>query len=93
MGVSTHVIGFRPPDEKFRRMKSAFDACVEAGVEPPVEVQAFFNYESPDEAGVEVEIHECVAVKVWNDSYRSGFEVDVTKLPKDVTVLRFYNSW
>jgi hypothetical protein len=96
MGMSTHVIAFKPPDEKWQKMKRVYDTCTEAGVGVPDEVDKFFNYDRPDTKGVEISegvLTDCGALKEWDENSRSGFEVDVTKLPKDVTIIRFYNSW
>jgi hypothetical protein len=90
--MSTHIVGFRPADEKWNKMKATWLACEDAGVPIPEEVKAFFHYESPgDKPGIEVEIKE--ALREWTDDCRQGYEVDLTKLPPDVKVLRFYNSW
>lgn len=91
MSMSTHVVGFRPPDEKWRKMKAAYDACQLAGISIPDEVDEYFNGETPDEAGVEVEIDSIL--EEWGDDSRQGYQIDITKLPKDVKILRFYNSW
>jgi hypothetical protein len=93
MGMSTNVIGIRPADETFLKMKSVWDACTDLGVSIPAEVSTFFNGERPDDLGVVVEIKHTTAVKNWHDSSREGFEVDITKLPAGVKVVRFYNSW
>ena len=88
------MVGIRPPDEKWKRMKSVWDACEAAGVDPPHEINEFFNNVPPDGSGVVVDIErKSSAVTKWIRDDASGFEVDLTKLPKDVTVLRFYNSW
>ena len=92
MGMSSHTVGFRPADEKWKRMKTIWTACAAAGVPVPKEVELFFDGEPPgDKPGAEVQIE--AAVKKWGDDYRQGFEVDLTKLPPDVKVLRFYNSF
>lgn len=96
MSMSTRVVGFKPPGEKWVKMRTIWDACKAAGVEIPGEVMGFFNGEEPDPVGVEIpesELRNRGAVKEWGNDYAQGFEVDVTKLGKDVTVLRFYNSW
>jgi hypothetical protein len=98
MGMSTHVQGFKPPDEKWEKMRAVWLACEAAGVGFPEPVAKFFDGEPPDPAGVEVEeseLRKSGAVTDWNDGRigAEGFEVDVRKLPADVTVLRFYNSW
>jgi hypothetical protein len=92
MGMSTHVIGFRPADEQWRKMKAVWDGCEAAGVEVPFEVDRFFQGEAPgDKPGMEVDIK--IALQQWDDgNYRSGFELDVTKLPEGVRFIRFYNA-
>lgn len=92
MSMSTHVVGFRPPDEKWEKMKAIWDACADAGITVPEEVEAFFNGGPPDAAGVRIELEETTAVKEWSDECGSGFEVDVRELPAYVTIIRFYNS-
>lgn len=89
MSMSTHVVGFRPPDEKWQQMKKVWDACKAAGITIPREVIEFFNDCDPDPAGVEVGILH----SEWANNSSSGYEVDIRKLPKDVTVIRFFNSW
>jgi hypothetical protein len=93
MGMSTRVEGFRPPDALWEQMEAIWEACTRAGVPVPDEVAAFFEDGKPDPTGVEVDLGASGAVRPWRDDYREGFEVDVRKLPRDVTVLRFYNSW
>lgn len=91
MGMSTHVIAFHPPDEKWRKMKAIYDACVAGDIEIPDDVNDFFNGEPPDESGVEVEIDKIL--EKWSDEDRSGYQIEISKLPKGITILRFYNSW
>jgi hypothetical protein len=93
MGMSTHVIGIRPPDAKWNQMKAVWDACKNAGIEPPEKVKDFFEYDSPDPAGIRVELQGNPCVRAYSDDMQQGFEVDITKLPKDVKILRFFNSY
>ena len=122
MSMSTHIVGFRPPDEKWHQMKAIYDACTKAEVKIPDEVDEFFNFEPPDHQGVKVDLEvdevdepqftingggfkvpappsnkpkkkKLGALTPWRDDMQEGFEVDVTKLPKNITVIRFYNSW
>lgn len=93
MSMSTHVIGFRPPDKRWKEMKEVYDTCIKAKVGIPEEVDDFFGNMKPDESGVKIEIEETGAVEEWNDDYNQGFQVDITKLPKDLKYVRFYNSW
>jgi hypothetical protein len=91
MGMSTYVQGYRPPDAKWQKMKAVFDACIEAKLEPPDEVQKFFGWERPDPSGVEVEIPHTEYSD--RDTLREGIEIDVSQIPKGVTKIRFVNSY
>lgn len=89
MSMSTHIIGFAPPDETWLKMKAIWDACEAAQLDPPEEVGEFFGYTDPDPAGVEVEI----PYSDWANRSREGFEVALKDIPKHVKTIRFYNSW
>ncbi len=98
MSMSTYVVGFREPDEKWLKMKAIWDACRLADVDPPDEVETFFGHTRPDAAGVLVaiganygDLHPCCTP--FNADAAQGFEVDISKLPTQITKLRFYNSW
>ena len=89
MSMSTHIIGFRPTDERWKKMKAIWDSCEEMNINIPDEVSEFFQGEKPDPTGIEVSLPN----RKWNDEYREGFEIDVKAIPKNVTIIRFYNSW
>ena len=91
MGMSTHVVGFKPPDDRWKKMKAVHDSCIEAGLEPPEEVQEFFDWCTPDPSGVEIDIPHTG----YSDrgTLREGFEIDVSHLPPGVTKIRFWNSY
>lgn len=93
MGMSTHVVGIRPADEKWLAMKRVWEACQAAGVPVPDKVRDFFGYQDPREDGVIVEIERTAACKDYERFGAGGFEVDLTKLDPTIKVLRFYNSW
>ena len=93
MGMSMHVVGYKPADEHWKKMKAAWDACAAADIEPPEAVSDFFDDEDPGDApGKEVEI-EGAGAKEWKDDMREGYEVDITALPEGVRFVRFYCSW
>lgn len=96
MGMSTHVAGFKPPDEMWRRMKAVWDACEAANLTVPTAVKRFFEGEAPDDEGVEVDQYvliEAGAVRKWIDDAAEGFEIVVANIPPDVKVIRVYNAW
>ncbi len=92
MGMSTNVIGIRPPDAKWLAMKAIYDACEAAGVPTPEEVDKFFDYTRPDPKGVHVEL-EKICVREYRTEDDAGYEIDVAKIPADVKTIRFWNSW
>lgn len=94
MGMSTHVVGFRPPDAHWKNMKAVWDACHAAKVDVPEAVEQFFAETEPDEAGVVVDLEKTGATQKWSDGRGcEGFQVDVSKLPEGLKIIRFYNAW
>ena len=92
MSMSTDVVGLRPADETWDKMKEIWDACTASNVEIPLQVRKFFNDESPeDKPGMEIPLKG--AVTKWRGECQDGLEVDLTKLPPDVKILRFFNSY
>lgn len=92
MSISTFVIGIKPPDETWLKMKAVYDACAQAGVPIPDEVESYFEGERPDEKGVKIDLyitkpeHECISV--YREEYYSGWEIEVAKIPKDIKIIR-----
>lgn len=92
MGMTSHVTGYGPTDEKWGKMANAYHACRTAGVDPPDEIYDFF-YGSPptDLPGKKIDISG--AVQAFQGEDEDGFDVDLEKLPKEVGVIRFCNSY
>jgi hypothetical protein len=93
VGMSTHVDGIKAPDAKWKKMKKVWDICREAGVAVPQEVDDYFEDAPPDDQGVVVELEGTDAVSKYSADGSSGFVVELKKLPKDLTHIRFFNSW
>lgn len=89
MGMSTHVVGFSPPDDEWKKKKVVWDSCVAAGVQIPEDVLKFFDYKEPDDAGREVAIE----ARRWSGGESEGYEVVLADLPPGVKVIRFFNAW
>ncbi len=86
------VVGFIPPDFKWKQMKAVWDACVRAQVDPPKDVVAFFNHIPPDDNGVTIhrkQLEACGAIKEYSAEMTDGLEVMLANLPADVKILRF----
>lgn len=97
MSMSTHVVGFKAPDDVWHKMKAVYDACDHAGVNIPDEVGRYFNYEAPDYTGVVVDLSTMANFKQlvteWSDDNRAGLQVNLELLPPGLTAIRFYNSF
>ena len=91
MSMSTHIIGFQPPDNEWKKKKDAYNACIDAEIPIPKELDLYFNGEAPDDYGGEISIDN--AVTKWCEEMRDGFEVEIAKLSPNVKIIRFYNSY
>lgn len=85
MGI--HVIGIKPPDEKWKKMAYAYRACEAAGVPIPSEIEKFFEGAPPDPAGVAVSLTDDAVCQRDCDGYDS-IDINLSELPADVTVVR-----
>lgn len=93
MSISINVTGFRPPDEQWKSMKAIWDACKSANVTIPFKVANFFNDMPPDDSGVEVELENSPCCNKYDKKMRVGFEITISKLPKDIKIIRFWNGY
>jgi hypothetical protein len=93
MGMSTFVIGIKPPDDKWKKMKAARDSCIVADIPIPDEIDDFFQGEEPDEKGVLVYLKEDKCCSLHCKEGEKGYEIDLSKLPNDIKILRFVNSY
>lgn len=92
MSTSIHVVAIKPPDEDWRKKKAVWDACTNAGIEVPDEICDYFEGAGPDEKGVIIDV-PFEAQREWGDENNRGIEVEISKLPKGVKIIRFVNSW
>lgn len=91
MSMAVGVYGIIPPSEKWKKMKSVYDACRAADTGIPQEVWTFFNDEPPDPCGVVIELD--VPRAKGSPDMTNWYEVEIDKLPKDVKIIRFSNSF
>lgn len=95
MSVSLSISGIKPADDDFRKKLAAYRACETAGIGIPSALSDFFNNEKPDEKGVVIEISKYSsnkdikdAISEYHGDYSGGYDIDLTKLPKDIKILR-----
>lgn len=98
MGMSTHIEGFIPDtDKEYLKHKEILEVCAKNEVTLPKETAEYFGEEYPQryllDEKLAVILNEGIHYTKYSADGSDGFEVDLTKLPKGVTKLRFYNSW
>jgi len=94
MSMSTFVRGIIPKDEKYNKMLKVYEACEAAETEQPIEVIQFFrldDFDEPDPNGLIIDLDDITTD--WQSDSCTGVEIDITKLPKDVKIIRFMNCW
>jgi hypothetical protein len=96
MGMTTHVVAYKEPDEKHRKMKAVWDACTAAKIKVPEEVAKFFGWETPSDLGQKIDekqlLEAGVAQEIREES-TDGFEIVVEKIPPGTKLIRVYNSY
>lgn len=98
MGMTSYVIGIRPPDDKYKKMLAVYNACITANIVIPDEITDFFNGQDPDPAEVHIDLKDtgknpCVLNYYDVEGNSQGLEVVLDRLPKDIRILRFVNSF
>lgn len=95
MGMSTHLAGFHPADDKYKKMLAVWNACVAAGIEVPEEVRLFFDDRDPRSSpdGVRVEMRGFTGVSKHVAPGEDGIEVDLRMIPPHIKIIRFYNKY
>lgn len=94
MGVSLHIEGIKPADSDFKKKYDAYKACISAEIPLPAELNSYFNYVPPDPLGVKVSLRysndEAIKASIteYHGDYSGGYDIDLTKLPKDIKILR-----
>ncbi len=90
MGMSIHIVGVRPKNEKYKEMEKIWNLCLENRISIPVEVEEFFNGERPGE-DILVDL-EKLASEHRSDT-EDGFEIKVKDIPEGIESIRFFNSY
>lgn len=93
MSTSMYIDGFKSETDEYRKMKAIYDACEAAGVETPDAVDKYFGIDGPGAYGKAIDLSEAKCVKKFSEDGQCGYDVDITKLPKDIKIIRFYLSY
>lgn len=74
--------------EKFKKFKAVWNACQAANIDVPDDVSEFFDYQDPNIFEFSV-IDISNAVNENSDDNGDNWDVDLTKLPPCVKLIRF----
>ena len=92
MSMCSYVQGLKPKTEEYEKKLQIYNMCYEMNIVPPEEILKFFDGEVCEE-GIITEIPKDAIRNYADDCCRDFYEVDLTKIPSDVTKIRFVNSY
>jgi hypothetical protein len=93
MSVSCEVKGLKPITDDYKKRLEIYKSCIELKISPPEEIRKYFEYDSePCDEGIIVCLEEdAVSESIGYTSVY--YDVDLSKLPDDVTKVRFEISY
>lgn len=91
MGMYSYVQGMKPKNEEYEKKLQIYKLCKELKMKIPSEIEDFFDGEVC-EHGIICDLPN-EAIKEYQEDTNEYFEVDLSKIPKDVTKVRFCNSY
>lgn len=90
MGMSTHVMLLRDSnDPEHQKKVKVLQACLEANVDVPEEIEKYFDYSDDPDQGLIIPFK----AREYNGRESMGVEIDIDELPEGVKTIRFVNSW
>ena len=101
MEAYVRISSIIPADEDYKKKLAVLHACREADIEPPMEIQDFFNLEEhggdyePDADGME-EMEDPSYIEISGDiDWEEGvtYDIDVQSIPKNVKTIRVWAGY
>lgn len=94
MSMSTRVQGLREKDDTYKKMESILLLCKELKVKVPNEVYEYFELINEEYCSREIITSLPIgSVEHYTEDSDDVWEVDLSLIPKDITKLRFVNSY
>lgn len=91
MTQSLWLDAFVPPDEKWQQMADVYFACKRAKLDPPPEVEEYFEDGEPEPHGKQVNLNHLT--REYKADMQWGLEIEVDKIPEGAKLLRFRISY
>lgn len=99
-GPSLHVYGIIEPDEKYKNMVSAWEACMKAGIGVPDALGKYFDWETPDSEGMRILLGKAdelfkfqPGVSYHSEEYESGVIIDIAKIDPRIKKIKVINQY
>lgn len=94
MGMSSGVVFLRSKDnEQYQKMVKVAQACTDAGVALPEEVDKYFDGEFEYNPEAPLEVSARGIAKEYRAEMVDGFDIHIKDIPEGVEIIRFYNSY
>ena len=96
MSMSTHVVGFCDPTEDYLKKLKVWEALLDADIDPeewPDELADMFDGHTIEHLRLGIEVNIDHAITKQNAFGESGYVLEIAKLPKHVTKIKFSNSY
>lgn len=89
MGRDLVIRAYNQPDDKTEKMTEAYLACEAAGVQPPLQVEEYFDWEKPTPYGIPRSGNpkQLSSVEEINEAGFNGFAIKIDELPKDLKTI------
>lgn len=87
--MKAYVLAFKKKDEKYEKMAAIYDACSVAGISSPREVVDYFCDNSPEEYQCLYDAIPDESIMNYSSTKGHIIQVDLSKLPEHISVLRF----
>ena len=90
MSVTKYVVGVIPMTERVKRLRVIYDACVQMGVKPPVEIARLFEGDGYIEGvGETILLEDTVGYR--NDM--TWVIVKLSELPEEIDAIAFIEAY
>ena len=95
MGMSTgHIKAFIPDtDPEYQKHLRIYKLCEKENVSLPKETFDYFDGCDVPLDKLIVKLKENTHYKKWSEDMEEGVEIFLNKLPKEISVIRVYNSY
>lgn len=94
------ILGLQCSHSKVEKIVAVWNACVEADIPIPEQVSKFFPgcestmpVTTSDFFNENLNLLDTPTLTVEKDTHRRTFEIDLTKLPRNIEFIRFGVSW